>query len=91
MTLLAMTILDKNNKTLPAAIALVPSETKENWMYFLKPIRQFFPGFLEDKVIFISNRIKGLKLGLEVFFPNAAHSFCCQHLAENVRLKWPNC
>lgn len=91
MILLAITALDGNNKTLPLAWALVPSETKEDWMYFLNAIRQFFPGLLNDTTVIMSDRGKGLVPALDQIFPTAAHAFCCQHLAENVVLKWPTC
>ena len=82
MIMLGMTTLDGNGETLLLSWALIPSESKENWMYFLKGMRRFLPGLTEEEAVIISDRAKGLKSALNANFPEAAHSFCCQYLAD---------
>jgi transposase-like protein len=40
--------------------------------------------------VFMSNREKGLTLAVEQVFPNAKHSYCCQHIADNVAASFGN-
>lgn len=67
-------------------MSLVPSESesKEIWIYLLKAMYRFYLWILEWPCC---DRKKALK----VAFLNVAHSLCCQHLADKVRLKWPTC
>lgn len=68
MIVLGITTLDGNGETLLLGWALIPSESKENWMCFLKGMRRFFPGLTEDEAVIISDRAKGLKSALNANF-----------------------
>ena len=83
LTLLALTTLDGNGNILPLCWALVPSEDAENWIWFLQKAANFFPLDEPDAVI-ISDRGKGLSKAIPDLFPHVTHSYCSQHLAENV-------
>ena len=46
---------------------------------------------LESSYTFISDRSKGIEGGLDQVFEKAAHSYCCQHIADNLHKKSGYC
>ena len=44
----------------------------------------------EDQYVFISNREKGLDLAVVEVFLKAKHSYCCQHIANNIAVSFGN-
>ena len=40
--------------------------------------------------IFISDREKGITIGVEKCFPQALHLHCCQHIADNLQQRFGN-
>jgi hypothetical protein len=85
MTLLVTCTLDGNNEILPLTWALVPIEDGDNWTWFLLKLKHHFWGMDCNGIVIISDRDKGLQTAVPEVFPNAHHSYCCQHLADNVQ------
>lgn len=85
MTLLVACTLDGNNEILPLAWAIVPIEDKDNWAWFLSHMKEWFYGMDAEEVVIISDRDKGLQSVVSEVFPDAHHSHCCQHLADNIQ------
>ena len=86
MILMIACVLDGNNEILPLAWAILPTEDGENWHWFMTIFYNTFETFLEqDKMVIISNRDKGLRSSVAKLLPDAAHSYCCQHLSTNLK------
>ncbi|XP_073137159.1 uncharacterized protein [Henckelia pumila] len=68
--------VDPNNQIFPIAYAIVESETKDSWLWFLKLLDGDI-GFENDhKWTFISDKQKGLIPAFESFLPDAENRFC---------------
>jgi transposase-like protein len=85
MQLLIAGGIDANDNTLPLSFALVPSECKEWWEWFLKHLSRAFPKVLDGECVFMLDREKGIPAALEATIPQAVPSHCCQHIADNVQ------
>ena len=88
LVLLAVIAVDGNGETLPIAWGLIRVENTLNWDWFLHSIRPFFDGLKAEDAVIISDRQKGLKNAVKRNFPQAIHSHCSQHIAENLGLKF---
>jgi hypothetical protein len=87
-TLLALTMVDGNNETIPISWALVDQENIDNWVWFLRGIAMHISSLNNIKSVFISDRDKGILVGVSTCFSKAVHLHCCQHLAENVHIRY---
>ncbi|KAL3499043.1 hypothetical protein ACH5RR_041775 [Cinchona calisaya] len=68
--------MDTNNQMYPVAIAIVETECKDSWSWFLDVLIGEI-GDPEDRGwVFISDRQKGLVETFETKFPNVEHKFC---------------
>ena len=97
--LLAATATDANGQLFPLAYGVVSKENDDNWLWFLRLLHEIIqvsaPEFLtqqqpEDRLVFLSDRQKGLLEGVERIFPNSHHGFCMKHLEENFHKKFKN-
>jgi hypothetical protein len=88
-TILALLILDGNNEILPVAWAVTGGENSENWRWFFSGVAPYLPQLNRRKSVIISDREKGIEKAVAICFPSAAHSHCCQHIADNVVKKFP--
>ncbi|XP_062117237.1 uncharacterized protein LOC133831059 [Humulus lupulus] len=78
--LLAAVGIDGNNSFFPVAYAVVESENKDSWNWFL--------GFLKDdlniqdnsRIFWMSDKQKGLIEAIKICFEGSAHRFCVRHL-----------
>jgi transposase-like protein len=84
MTLLLACTLDSNNEILPLAWAVVPIEDKENWIWFLKNLKESFLNIDCEGMVVMSDRDKGLLKALQEVLPKSHHSNCSQHIADNI-------
>ena len=82
--LLAATVTDANGQLFPLAYAIVSIENDDNWLWFLRLLREVVeanaPAFLspedqKSRLVFLSDRQKGLLAGVERVFPNSPHGF----------------
>ena len=78
-TLLFAVGIDANGKNLPLAWAVVESENKDSWTWFLIHLKSAIPEV--TGMTLISDRDKGLLAAEKEVFQNTIHSLiCCFHL-----------
>ena len=97
-TLLVAIAADANNQLLPIAYALVESENKDSWLWFLSCLKI---GVVRNRpnVCIISDRNKGLLSALNIIkqspdpewgWPDLETRWCMRHLAANFYSKFKN-
>ncbi|XP_012842534.1 PREDICTED: uncharacterized protein LOC105962758 [Erythranthe guttata] len=77
--------LDPNNNIFPIAYAIVESETKDSWIWFLNLLNADIGFENEHNWTFMSDKQKGLIPAFETLFPNAENRFCVRHLHSNMK------
>jgi hypothetical protein len=88
LTLLITVRIDAEDRILPFAWALVPSENETWWTWFCEHLFEAFDGSFQPETVIISDREKGLLNAVESKLPSVFHAMCCQHIAENIRKKF---
>lgn len=101
--LLATTGIDAKGQIYPLGFAIVNTEDEANGTWYFAQLRLAYPsldtstveadaaeGDYQPATCFVSDRHKGLINATRTVFPHAHHSFCCQHLWENLRKEYPN-
>jgi hypothetical protein len=88
MNLLIAGGTDANGETIPLAWALVPIENEGWWKWFFKQCKKAFKNISAKRFVIMSDREKGLSSALEEMLPDAIPSYCCQHIADNIRAKF---
>ncbi|KAG8369469.1 hypothetical protein BUALT_Bualt14G0016900 [Buddleja alternifolia] len=83
--LLTAVSVDPNNNLYPLAYAVVGSETKEAWEWFLMLLREDLQIERDDAFTFISDKQKGLVPALEKVLPGSDKRFCIRHLHGNMK------
>jgi zinc finger SWIM domain-containing protein 3 len=79
--LAAATAMDANNSLLVLGIAIISSETNDNWNWFFSKLRECVS---RDKQYTIySDRKEGILKGAEKYFPESHHAYCLRHLRDN--------
>lgn len=79
---------DANNQMFPIAIALMESECKDSWGWFLDTLSDAIGSPLEKGWIFLSDRQKGLVECIDNKYPGMEHRFCLRHMYANFKLKF---
>ncbi|XP_012851412.1 PREDICTED: uncharacterized protein LOC105971112 [Erythranthe guttata] len=79
---------DGNNQMFPLAIAVVESECKESWGWFLNLLVSAFGNNDITTCTFISDRQKGLVESFNTILPHTEHRFCVRHLYANFKLRF---
>jgi hypothetical protein len=51
----------------------------------LQGIKDYFAGIDQTGIVFISDRDKGLQAAVAEAFSKSHHSYCCQHLGDNIQ------
>ncbi|XP_026456527.1 uncharacterized protein LOC113357365 [Papaver somniferum] len=82
--LMAATALDGQNGLVMLGIMVCRAETKENWIIFLKHLKDAILAH-PVKVAFISDRQKGLLEAVGIVFPGHHHRYCWRHLYKNFK------
>ncbi|GKF08253.1 mutator type transposase, partial [Tanacetum coccineum] len=82
--------LTKNDKLrcYPLAYAVVESESKDSWKWFLDCLGDDLELFRNSNFTCISDRQKGVIPAIAENFPNAEHRFCLKHIYDNMKLSW---
>ena len=75
---------DGEDQILPLAWGFVPTNSTDNWSFFLTHFRHTFPSLRDKEFMIISDRSKGLEPALAAEFPDIMPSYCCYHLDENL-------
>ena len=83
MTLLLAVGIDANGHNIILAWAVVESENRASWEYFLRLLRRAIPEVSSDACVLISDRDKGLLEADAVLGPLVVRAICCRHLREN--------
>lgn len=83
--LLSAVSLDPNNNIFPIAYAIVESETKDSWMWFLNLLNADIGFENEHTWTFMSDKQKGLIPAFETLLPNAENRYCVRHLHSNMK------
>lgn len=88
MQLFLASVLDGNMEVLILYFALAPVENTNNWSWFLGLVDIALQGIEDTKVPFISDRQKGLKVGVRDVFPGKVHAYCAHHIRGNVKTEF---
>ncbi|GBG68303.1 hypothetical protein CBR_g2849 [Chara braunii] len=88
--LLGATSIDSMDEPFPLACAVVNSEDRNNWAWFLKALRDALGqgGGPERTFTFISDRENGVVEGVTDIFLDAPHSFCMKHLIKRIKSRF---
>ena len=78
--------INTNNETWGIVYAVVESECKESWIWFLELLVKDCQIVNQFGFTFISNKEKGLLPTFEQVVPNCDHRFCARHLFTNYRI-----
>jgi hypothetical protein len=87
LTLLIIVGIDSEDRVLPLAWILVPSENETWWTWFCERLREAFKNTFHPETLIISDREKGLFNAVKSELPYAYHAMCCQNIAENIHKK----
>ncbi|XP_026410997.1 uncharacterized protein LOC113306254 [Papaver somniferum] len=79
--LMDATCINGNNEFYPFAFALVSTENKDNWFWFLENLKQVVD---DRQIVFLSDRGEGLLQGIPIFFPNSYHNYFFYHIKCNL-------
>ncbi|KAE8182053.1 hypothetical protein A4X06_0g6352 [Tilletia controversa] len=85
MIILLAATMDADSNLVILAWALVPTESQATWEWFLQLLLQAFPTVGLPHTTIISDRQKGALAAIKSVLPNTVESYCCWHLAENVK------
>ncbi|MQL82147.1 hypothetical protein Taro_014640 [Colocasia esculenta] len=79
--ILAVSALNGNNELFTVAYSIADSETYDNWVWFLQNLKK---ALLSDRrIVFLSDRGRGLKEAIPDIFPNDHHGYYFQHIMQN--------
>ncbi|XP_060972424.1 uncharacterized protein LOC115704296 [Cannabis sativa] len=88
--LLSAVGIDANNCMFPIAYAVVDSENKENWEWFVEILKEDLQMNNSLSFTFISDRQKGLLEAVKKHAEDAEHRFCVRHMYNNFKTKHPS-
>ncbi|XP_065876667.1 uncharacterized protein [Euphorbia lathyris] len=79
---------DGNHQMYPIAWAVVDSETKHTWTWFIKLLQADLDLSFGDGYTVVTDMQKGLIPAVEEVLPNAEHRMCARHVLANWSKKW---
>jgi len=88
LTLLLAVGIDANGHNVILAWAVVESENRDSWEYFLRLLRRCIPEITSVPCVFISDRDKGLQEADAVLGRNCLRAYCCRHIEGNLKDKF---
>ncbi|XP_014495097.1 uncharacterized protein LOC106757029 [Vigna radiata var. radiata] len=86
--LLVAVARDPNDQYFPLAFAVVESECKETWRWFLSLLLDDIGGINCQRWIFISDQQKGLMVVFDEILNGVEHRLCLRHLYNNYKKKF---
>ncbi|KAL8477093.1 hypothetical protein ACS0TY_029415 [Phlomoides rotata] len=84
--LLTVVSVDANNSLYPIAWAVVTTESKDTWEWFLICLKHDLEIYRAYEYTFMSDKQKGLIQAFAEVFPDSPHRFCVRHLHGNFKL-----
>lgn len=88
LTLLLAVGIDADGHNVILAWAVVESENRSSWEYFLCHLRNAIPEIASQQCVLVSDRDKGLLQADEVLGPHVVRGICCKHLCANFTDKY---
>ncbi|KAH9686718.1 SWIM-type domain-containing protein [Citrus sinensis] len=88
--LLSAVTLDANNGIFPIAVCICESECADSWKWFLAILSEWLNIEDQSRVTFMTDRQKGILLGLEAYWHGAAVRHCARHIFANLRSNHPD-
>ncbi|KAL0367964.1 UNVERIFIED_CONTAM: hypothetical protein Scaly_1015300 [Sesamum calycinum] len=83
--LLSTVSVDPNNNVYPVAYAVISSEMRETWEWFLRLLKEDLQIVRDYEYTLISDKQKGLIPAVETVMPTIEHRFCVRHLHNNFK------
>jgi len=87
--MLAATVATTEMKLLTVCVGTALCEVNDAWDFFLanfrEALRKYCPGLTKNKLVFMSDRHKGLLSGVKKHFKGSNHLFCILHIIRNLR------
>ncbi|KAK0602137.1 hypothetical protein LWI29_030703 [Acer saccharum] len=77
--------VDPNNQMYPITYALVESECRDSWEWFLELLGQDLEINNSYGIVWIMDKQKGLINAIAQMFPNSEHRFCVRHMYNNFK------
>nr|GEW39366.1 transposase, mutator type [Tanacetum cinerariifolium] len=88
MQILTTVGVDPNNDIYHFAYAVVESEKKQSWLWFLDCLGDDLELFRNSNFTFVTDRQKRIIPTLAETFPAAEHRYCLKHIYDNMKLQW---
>ncbi|KAG5521456.1 hypothetical protein RHGRI_033874 [Rhododendron griersonianum] len=83
-SLLSASAKDGDKGLFPLCIGVADSESNENWLWFMKKLRDILDGDTRS-IVFVSDKNAGIKAAVPRVFPTGFHGYCLYHLKNNLR------
>jgi transposase-like protein len=77
--------IDADGRNVILAWAVVESENRNSWEYFLRLLRRCIPEIISERCVFISDRDKGLVEADVLLGVNCVRAYCCKHIEGNLK------
>ncbi|KAK3185127.1 hypothetical protein Dsin_032413 [Dipteronia sinensis] len=77
--------VDPNNLMYPVAYALMDSECRETWLWFLELLGVELELKNSHGIVWITDKQKGLIDAIRELFPHSGHQFCVNHFYNNFK------
>ncbi|KAK0588317.1 hypothetical protein LWI29_037845 [Acer saccharum] len=77
--------VDPNNQIYPVAYALVESECRETWLWFLELLGVDLEINNSHGIVWITGKQKGLINAIRELFPHYEHRYCVKHFYNNFK------
>jgi transposase-like protein len=88
LTLLLAIGIDANGHNVILAWAVVESENRDSWEYFLRLLRRCILEIASEPCVFILDRDKGLQEANAVLSEKCLRAYCCRHIEGNLKDKF---
>jgi hypothetical protein len=80
--------MDDNDEILPLTWAIVPTESLEEWTFFLDHFKAAFSAVNNPSMVIISDHGKGLKSAVPACLPLAIYCYYAQYICNNLMEKF---
>ncbi|KAK3204368.1 hypothetical protein Dsin_018414 [Dipteronia sinensis] len=77
--------VDQNNQMYPVAYAMVESECREIWLWFLELLGTYLELNNSHGTVLITDKQKGLIYVIGEMFPHSEHQYCVKYFYNNFK------